>query len=192
VEIVLLVGPPSNEAEPPPAEHQSAPKPLTLKALCDPYYANIIIQPAERTRRAAASASANEVRKAPSRPLASVAAPQLEFIDGRMVVRESSLMVGNEPNMTLEEGELQNPATYTSYRLKSLKSTARWGIEETRAFYTALRQVGQDYSLMQTFLPGRTRQQIKKKFFSEDKSNPALTRGALNSRIPVGEGESRA
>ena len=37
--------------------------------------------------------------------------------------------------------------------------------EETRTFYSALRQVGQDYSLMQTFLPGRTRKQLKMKFF---------------------------
>lgn len=78
-----------------------------------------------------------------------MAAPQLEFVDGRIVVRESSLVVGAEPNMLLEEGEAQNPATYHSYRPKSANASARWGIEETRFFFRAIQQVGQDFSLMQ-------------------------------------------
>ena len=116
-----------------------------------------------------------------------VTAPQLEFVDGKFVVRESSLVLGHDSlpsHLTLEEGVVDHPATYTSYRMKTFNSKAPWGVEETRTFYRAIQQVGLDYSLLQctliqsttsylfsliymfvAYMPGRTRKQIKHKFF---------------------------
>ena len=81
-----------------------------------------------------------------------VTAPQLEFVDGKFVVRESSLVLGHDSlpsHLALEEGVVDHPATYTSYRMKTFNSKAPWGVEETRTFYRAIQQVGLDYSLLQ-------------------------------------------
>ena len=138
-----------------------------MRRLCNPYYIH------RNVRRAKKSVEVPEERPQPAptlrrpvaRPTAQTTAPQVDFVDGRIVIRESSLVVGTEPTALLEEGEALRPANYSSYRVTSVLSSAKWGVEETRTFYSALRQVGQDYSLMQTFLPGRTRKQLKMKFF---------------------------
>ena len=139
-----------------------------IKRLCHPYY---VRKNVKRTKKSA-DASVEErtpvavpvARRLMPRPTATMA-PQVDFVDGRIVIRESSLVVGAEPTALLEEGEALRPASYSSYRVTSVLSSAKWGVEETRTFYDALRQVGQDYSLMQSFLPGRTRKQLKMKFF---------------------------
>ncbi len=92
--------------------------------------------------------------------------PQVEIINGNIVVKESSLTVSQDAEIgeyeEIEEG-LNPTATYSSFQNRS--KTANWGMEETRTFYHALRQCGTDFSLMQAFFPNRTRKQLKFKFF---------------------------
>lgn len=139
-----------------------------MKRLCHPYYVRKNVKRAKKTPDASVeertAVAAPVTRKILPRPTASMA-PQVDFVDGRIVIRESSLVVGAEPTALLEDGEALRPASYSSYRVTSVLGSVKWGIEETRTFYHALRQVGQDYSLMQSFLPGRTRKQLKMKFF---------------------------
>ncbi len=92
--------------------------------------------------------------------------PQVEFVNGKIVVKESSLVVQDQSYADGEYEEVAEgshaTATYFSF-LKRRKSAA-WGLEETRLFYAALRQCGTEFSLMQTLFPGRTRKQLKKKY----------------------------
>jgi len=101
-----------------------------------------------------------------SKRLSMNSGPQVEIIDGKIVVKESSLTVAPETTVDdyeeIEEG-IHPTATYSSFRNKI--KTTRWGLEETRRFYQALRQCGTDFTLMQAFFTGRARRSLKLKFF---------------------------
>lgn len=88
------------------------------------------------------------------------------MIDGKMVIKESSLIVNdaaiNETEYEeVEEGALVN-SRYSSFTNR--RPAKAWGLEETRLFYNVLRQCGLEFSLMQSFFPNRTRKEIKLKF----------------------------
>ena len=114
--------------------------------------------------------------------------PQLELVNGKMVVKESSLLLNQDTNVA--DGEYEEvvegnhaTATYSSF-LKRRHSLA-WGIEETRMFYHCLQQCGTEFSIMQSFFPGRTRKQLKAKFFREEKHHPELVKQAMSSCLPL-------
>lgn len=91
---------------------------------------------------------------------------RVEMIDGKMVIKESSLIVNdaaiNETEYEeVEEGALVN-SRYSSFTNR--RPAKAWGLEETRLFYNVLRQCGLEFSLMQSFFPNRTRKEIKLKF----------------------------
>lgn len=115
--------------------------------------------------------------------------PQVEIVNGQIVLKESSLVIGaNEPTVLEEEyeeveEEVNAMSKYSSF-LNHRHSPA-WGIEETRLFYDALRQCGTEFSLMQTFFPNRTRKQLKKKFIREENLYPELVKHALSSNAPL-------
>jgi len=115
------------------------------------------------------------------------AGPQVEIINGKIVIRESSLVVNNDPTGDEEYEEVTEgihaTATYSSF-LKRRKSIV-WGFEETRIFYNCLRQCGTEFSMMQAFFPGRTRKQLKKKFYREEKEHPELVKQALYTSLPL-------
>ncbi|KAL7551806.1 hypothetical protein ACHAWF_014999 [Thalassiosira exigua] len=66
----------------------------------------------------------------------------------------------------------------------------RWGVEETRTFFRALRTCGADFGLMGTYLPGRSRSQLKRKFRTESRKHPRLVDLALDPRGGGRLGES--
>jgi hypothetical protein len=114
--------------------------------------------------------------------------PRVEIINGRIVVKESSLLL-NPVSTTVEDDYeevvegVHATATYSSF-LKRRPSPA-WGIEETRLFYSALRQTGLQFTMMQAFFPGRTRQQLKRKYLREQQNHPDLIDLALNTSLPL-------
>lgn len=65
--------------------------------------------------------------------------PQVEIIDGKITLRESSLIVGHDEGITAEgeyeevEEGVHATATYSSFLKR--KYSVTWGIEETRRFY---------------------------------------------------------
>jgi hypothetical protein len=73
-------------------------------------------------------------------------------------------------------------STYSSFRKQN--RPLHWSVEETKKFYEALRQVGQDFGTMEFFFdnPKRNRKSLKQKFRQESNKNPALIEAALNPK----------
>ena len=97
-----------------------------------------------------------------------VVGPQVEIVNGQIVINQKSLEVvprPEEPDETMEEvhEDPQQAATYNSFTTRT--KTTRWTAEETRKFYMALRQCGTDFTTMELiFLGSRDRAQLKNKF----------------------------
>mmetsp|Transcript_76 Transcript_76/g.153 ORF Transcript_76/g.153 Transcript_76/m.153 type:complete len:322 (+) Transcript_76:92-1057(+) len=141
---------------------------------------------ATSTAKKVSSVSAN--RSGTGQDAASALGPQVEIVNGKIVLRESSLMVPVHGPVTHEDFEeveegIHPTAKYSSFT-KHVHSYA-WGLEETKHFYEALRQCGTDFTLMQAFFPHRTRKQLKLKFSREEKQHPELVKGTLNSQLPL-------
>jgi len=116
-------------------------------------------------------------------PQAAPLAPELVFKDGKFVVDEKSL-VYHQPSKQSElfdmpvAGEASTRITSLTYSKR--KSVKRWTEEETRIFYMALRQCGQDFTMIAEFFPTRDRRQISRKYKKEEKEHTELVDRALN------------
>eukprot|EP00898_Chlorokybus_atmophyticus_P000547 jgi/Chlat1/1493/Chrsp12S02027 len=126
---------------------------------------------------------------APPPPTTSVQAPQVQIIDGRIVVNEASLLMTagaeNAPVhgafRRVEEGApLLNSATYSNRTIPE-----RWSAEDTEIFYQAMTHFGTDFTLIQRMLPGRTRRQCKAKYKAEELRNPKRVEAALTHTDPL-------
>lgn len=73
-----------------------------------------------------------------------------------------------------------NSATYMKK-----EPSRRWSTRETALFYSALRQFGTDFGMMENVIPNRSRKQIKLKYNREEKMHPYRVGSALSRRIPV-------
>lgn len=105
-----------------------------------------------------------------------------------IVVNENSLIVAQQEGTA--EGEYEEvfeslvpTSRYSSF--KNQKASTHWGIEETKVFYKALSQCGTNFSLLQSFLPNRTRNEIKNKFHREEKAHPELINNFIHSASPL-------
>ena len=114
-------------------------------------------------------------------------APEFELEGDKIVFKEGTAAA---LDTTIEEEEYEevgdgshHNATYFSFVRR--RKSHRWGLEETRSFYKALRQVGTEFSLMQSLFPGRTRKQLKAKFQKEEKAHPELIKRALDVTVPL-------
>ena len=203
--------PPSNAASQLPFASKT-----TLFDLCDSSYMKKKVKRQRKDKSAggaaaaasssSAGASARPAQKLSQRRLPPPAeesrsiGPQVELVNGNIVLKESSLVMP-DPAGDEEEyddvinsageggaggaagGGPQKPATYNSFLKR--KSGSRWGVEETWLFYKALRQCGTEFSLMQSFFPGRTRKQLKQKFIKEEREHPELVRRTLDHSTPL-------
>jgi transcription factor TFIIIB component B'' len=93
--------------------------------------------------------------------------PRVEIIDGKIVLKESSLTIDSGTSAAEFEYEevvegVGGNSRYSSYINR--KASHVWGLEETRMFYQALRQCGTEFSMMQSFFPHRSRRELKLKF----------------------------
>ena len=113
-------------------------------------------------------------------------APQVQVVNGRIVVNEHSLTVAAAPEAAAgpaalqrveESGSRLNSATH-GQRTKS----ERWNAQDTGLFFRALSQFGTDFSLIERLFPGRTRRQIKHKFNAEERAHPERVDAALQDR----------
>jgi transcription factor TFIIIB component B'' len=180
--------------------------PITMQSskiydLCDSHYVNKNVKRNKRKSADDVQCVEREVRKE-SRTTPTImrlhtsnipsseyqGGPQVEIVNGKIVLKESSLVLNSNTNAAFDEYEevtegIHPTATYSSF-VKRRHSPA-WGVEETRLFYQALRQCGTEFTMMQAFFPGRTRKQLKMKFFREEKSHPALVKRCLNSSLPL-------
>jgi hypothetical protein len=123
--------------------------------------------------------------------------PQVEIINGEIVISQNSLLSHPETRTSTEQIdkefgtviEDETPtqlgaitARYDSYITKPRSRPQRWTAEETKSFYRALRQCGTDFSMMQMFLEGRSRSQLKSKYKLELRKNGRLVDMALDPK----------
>ncbi|CAF1158021.1 unnamed protein product [Adineta steineri] len=115
-------------------------------------------------------------------------APQLKIdANGALVVDEESLYIRNTDdtprNTVIVEGQFNDDnLTHQSYR--KIGRRKRWNNRDTLRFYQALRMCGTDFTLISRVFPNRNRDDIKRKFKTEDKANRTLIDSALSQRIP--------
>ncbi|KAE9337711.1 hypothetical protein PR003_g11872 [Phytophthora rubi] len=122
----------------------------------------------------------------------SLVTPQVQIVDGQMVVMESTIKLGDELQRTadaLGEGSVGGehmglPPRHSSSRYNSSHPNGpgrRWGKEETKQFYYCLSQVGPNFSMMATLFPTRKRKELKSKFKYEEKNHSKLIEIALRA-----------
>jgi hypothetical protein len=116
--------------------------------------------------------------------------PTVEIVNGKIVLKESSLVINNNNTANYDEyEEIQEDnrpkATYSSFSKREKSSS--WSLDETKLFYDALRQCGTEFTMMETlFFSGRrSRKQLKHKFYREEKLYPDLVHAALNYTEPL-------
>lgn len=119
-------------------------------------------------------------RKLDDSPAEKVALPQQQtivpaetsvaLVDGRLVIKDV------QPSTVPAAADTLVPLTANV-------KYERWAPEETRQFYAALQQCGTDFTLMQSYFPGRTQRQLKNKFHREDKQHSNLVALALDPKI---------
>ena len=110
--------------------------------------------------------------------------PTVEIVNGQIVIKESSLVAGSRSGTNYDDYEEVEEENYGTARYSSFtkrRPSPTWGIEETKLFYSALRQCGTDFTNMQAFFPGRTRRQLKLKYYMEEKHHPDLIDYAINT-----------
>ena len=119
-------------------------------------------------------------------PKPAVMAPQVQVIDGNIVINPHSLTVAaaaekssglDEFKRVEENGTKLNSATYAN-RAKAEK----WSKDDTELFYRAMTQFGTDFSLIARLFPGRTRRQVKRKYLIEDRADPRRVERCISNR----------
>lgn len=117
-----------------------------------------------------------------------VPAPQVEVVDGRVVLDPQSLVVTTRSAEEITAGfdvvyEGSNYVTSASYSNRTQSDP--WTPDETNRFYSAVRQYGIDFSMIATLFPKRKRREIKLKFKREERANPEAMEAAINARDPI-------
>ncbi|KAL4092756.1 hypothetical protein PRIC1_011747 [Phytophthora ramorum] len=121
----------------------------------------------------------------------SLVTPQVQIVDGQMVVLENTIKLGDELQRTADalgessvSGESRLPPRHSGARYNSSHPNGpgkRWGKEETKQFYYCLSQVGPNFSMMATLFPTRKRKELKSKFKYEEKNHAKLIEIALRA-----------
>lgn len=178
---------------PPPKEGEK-----TMKAFCSKFKI-----PKEARAASRPTSKADEHVNAPPPPPEDEkderSAPFVEIINGEIVIKESSMIVGGRRTTEEVDRELEGAvveeenegitATYNSFTKR--QKTSRWTVEETKNFFLALRQCGTDFSTMESFFTGedgttkRTRKQLKSKYLRETKKNLKLIDMAMNPAVQL-------
>jgi transcription factor TFIIIB component B'' len=178
---------------PPPKEGEK-----TMKDFCSKFKI-----PKEAREASRPTPKANETANAPPPPADEEkderSAPFVEMINGEIVIKESSMIVGGRRTTEEVDRELEGAvveeenegitATYNSFTKR--QKTSRWTVEETKNFFLALRQCGTDFSTMESFFTGedgttkRTRKQLKSKYLRETKKNLKLIDMAMNPAVQL-------
>ncbi|UJR30667.1 hypothetical protein I4U23_018191 [Adineta vaga] len=159
--------------------------------IADFVHYNPVDNPMEVKLKSTVDTSADPVRKqsiSSTDGQNSSIAPQLKIdANGLLVVDEESLYIRNMDdtprNTVIVEGQFNDDnLTHQSYR--KIGRRKRWNTRDTLRFYQALRMCGTDFTLIARVFPNRDRDDIKRKFKTEDKANRTLIDSALNQRVP--------
>lgn len=131
------------------------------------------------------------------------AGPQLRIVNGQMVIDQSSLVsdrrgdaVRHEDSLEqVEEDDLTQRINSHSWIQDNRRDpqergmpmrSDRWTVDQTDAFYDALRMFGTDFYIISRMFPGKTRRHIKLKFVREERAEPERVKAALiGERVPM-------
>lgn len=117
----------------------------------------------------------------PSPGAGSVLAPQVQVIDGRIVVNAASLTVQAQELQPFTRVVTEDTPKLNSLTYMNKLSNERWSPEDTELFYKALSQFGTDFSLISQLFPGRQRRHLKNKFTRESKLFPRRIDDAIKA-----------
>lgn len=113
-------------------------------------------------------------------------APKVQFIDGKLIVDEASLIktvqAEKEPEFYIRPSN--HVLNQNSFRTRRTQRVV-WSIEQTKLFYKALRIFGPNLTHMNLLLKHITRRQIRDKMRKEEKVNPHLVDFALKNRLII-------
>lgn len=117
---------------------------------------------------------------------ATALAPQLQIINGQIVLNSNSLQFDRHAHAAERAGEMEemveddftHHTTSSSYMKGKVKSNT-WTTEETEKFYQALSMMGADFQIISKMFPGKTRRHIKLKFNREERLQPQRINAAL-------------
>lgn len=116
----------------------------------------------------------------------SSSAPQIRIDEkGEIVIDEESLVVREKKkydfkSMPLADGNKDEFVSSRSFKKQSFSGP--WTVRETATFYLGLKTVGTDFTSLTKLFPGRTREELKKKFKREERVNGNLVETALMNR----------
>lgn len=102
--------------------------------------------------------------------------------NGEITLDEESLVIRRpvaQPALRTVVYETGGETNYASFR-KNPKGRCTWTAKQTARFYRALSVCGTDFTLMATFFPNRTRQELKNKFKREERRNRELVDRTIN------------
>ena len=74
----------------------------------------------------------------------------------------------------VEDQPLLNARSYSNW-----SKAERWKQEDTELFYQAIGAFGTDFTLITRLFPSRTRSQVKRKYLTESRKDPARIDGAI-------------
>lgn len=116
-------------------------------------------------------------------------APQVKVgPDGQLILDEQSLVIERTGVAKQREALANSEAIiddniYGSGFYKQRSRMKEWPKWETIKFYKALSTIGTDFSLMKSLFPKRSRNDIKRKYKKEEKTNRKLVEKALSSGL---------
>mmetsp|Transcript_12069 Transcript_12069/g.14646 ORF Transcript_12069/g.14646 Transcript_12069/m.14646 type:complete len:321 (+) Transcript_12069:92-1054(+) len=130
--------------------------------------------------------SEKEREEMTTRPLA----PSVQLdASGKIVISEESLVFKRKRDDGTTAGMIdtgqEDIRIISSSSFKKKRLTMKWTAKETEMFYTALRQCGTDFTLMSTFFPNRTRDEIKRMFKRQERKRPDLVFSAMDPRAAL-------
>lgn len=172
----------------------------TLKAIIRDHYSGEVSASSlrEKTTREAKQAKVEELDESvtkeekevaprpPPRNQDYVAAPQVQIIDGKVVISQESLAihadVGDTSGYTQVE-EIHRRVTGATYS-KRIKAT-KWTEAETEVFFRAVAMYGTDFTFVSQLLPRRSRKEVRNKFKREQSADPAKMDAIMMSKTPM-------
>ncbi|KAL2350349.1 hypothetical protein BJ546DRAFT_1114236 [Cryomyces antarcticus] len=131
--------------------------------------------------------------------------PRLRLVNGQMVIDETSLQVDRHAEATRNESALEeiegddltkriNSHTWINDNRRdptdrvppAHRKSDAWTVDQTDAFYAALRMFGTDFFIISKMFPPKTRRQIKLKFVREERADAARIKAALTGEaVPM-------
>lgn len=146
---------------------------------------NILSNSARSTPRTPATTRGTRAATTTSVSMAIV--PQVRVVNGEIVVDESAAALAPTPSLSKFTMEVVNETGrhLTSHAFVKTIGNNRWNKEDTELFYEALSMCGTDFAMISLLFPRRSREQVKGKFLTEERKNPAKVALYLKNKKPL-------